>query len=417
MGELFDISNTSSFNADKLVDGDDYDYVTRTSNNQGVLRTTGFINKDNINEAGVWSLGLLRMDFFYRKKRWYAGQFVRKIVPKIELTPKVVPFFTAVLNRQKPILLSVLVRHIDDTFRNLNIKLPVKDGKIDFDFMESFIAELEAERVAELSAYLKISGLDNYELSQQEIKALEKLKTISWNKYKIGKLFDKIKTKKLPYKAKKLPTSPSGKNILPCLTSSFKNQGLNYYAPIDGATILKNVITIPQNSDVYRAYYQSKDFTVLSDAYAIDWIYDDRKLTRNQYLFMVMCINKVTNLSIYSYKNKLGGWNVVKDKYILLPKTNGKIDLDFMNDFISAIIKLEIQDVVIYTDEKVELTKQVIDSRKDTNAGILDQPLIYKDELEHDTLMVAEESVHNKKVNTINRFYIHIQFSIPYSIL
>lgn len=392
MGELFDISNTSSFNADKLVDGDDYDYVTRTSNNQGVLRTTGFINKDNINEAGVWSLGLLRMDFFYRKKRWYAGQFVRKIVPKIELTPKVVPFFTAVLNRQKPILLSVLVRHIDDTFRNLNIKLPVKDGKIDFDFMESFIAEL--------SAYLKISGLDNYELSQQEIKALEKLKTISWNKYKIGKLFDKIKTKKLPYKAKKLPTSPSGKNILPCLTSSFKNQGLNYYAPIDGATILKNVITIPQNSDVYRAYYQSKDFTVLSDAYAIDWIYDDCKLTRNQYLFMVMCINKVTNLSIYSYKNKLGGWNVVKDKYILLPKTNGKIDLDFMNDFISAIIKLAIQDVVIYTDEKVELTKQVIDSRKDTNADILNQPLIYKDELEHDTLMVAEESVHNKKVNT-----------------
>lgn len=400
MGELFDISNTSSFNADKLVDGDDYDYVTRTSNNQGVLRTTGFINKDNINEAGVWSLGLLRMDFFYRKKRWYAGQFVRKIVPKIELTPKVVPFFTAVLNRQKPILLSVLVRHIDDTFRNLNIKLPVKDGKIDFDFMESFIAELEAERVAELSAYLKISGLDNYELSQQEIKALEKLKTISWNKYKIGKLFDKIKTKKLPYKAKKLPTSPLGKNILPCLTSSFKNQGLNYYAPIDGATILKNVITIPQNSDVYRAYYQSKDFTVLSDAYAIDWIYDDCKLTRNQYLFMVMCINKVTNLSIYSYKNKLGGWNVVKDKYILLPKTNGKIDLDFMNDFISAIIKLAIQDVVIYTDEKVELTKQVIDSRKDTNADILNQPLIYKDELEHDTLMVAEESVHNKKVNT-----------------
>lgn len=400
MGELFDISNTSSFNADKLVDGDDYDYVTRTSNNQGVLRTTGFINKDNINEAGVWSLGLLRMDFFYRKKRWYAGQFVRKIVPKIELTPKVVPFFTAVLNRQKPILLSVLVRHIDDTFRNLNIKLPVRDGKIDFDFMESFIAELEAERVAELEAYLKISGLDNYELSQQEIKALEKLKTISWNKYKIGKLFDKIKTKKLPYKAKKLPTSPSGKNILPCLTSSFKNQGLNYYAPIDGATILKDVITIPQNSDVYRAYYQSKDFTVLSDAYAIDWIYDNRKLTRNQYLFMVMCINKVTNLSIYSYKNKLGGWNVVKDKYILLPKTNGKIDFEFMNDFISAIIKLAIQDVVIYTDEKVELTKQVIDSRKDTSVGILNQPLIYKDELEYDTLMVAEESVHNKKVNT-----------------
>lgn len=396
MGELFDISNTSSFNTDKLVDGDDYDYVTRTSTNQGVLRTTGFINKDNINEAGVWSLGLLQMDFFYRKKRWYAGQFVRKIVPKIELTPKVAPFFTAVLNRQKPILLSVLVRHIDDTFRNLNIKLPVRDGKIDFDFMESFIAELEAERVAELSAYLKISGLDNYELSQQEIKALENLKNISWNEYEIGKLFDKIETKKLPYKAKKLPTSPSGKNILPCLTSSFQNQGLNYYAPIEGATILKNVITIPQNSDVYRAYYQSKDFTVLSDAYAIDWIYEDCKLTRNQYLFMIMCINKVTDLPIYSYKNKLGGWNVVKGKSILLPQINGKIALDFMNDFISAIIKLAIQDVVTYVDKKIEATKQVIIDGKRKGRDIETTSYAYEDSLMGNALMVAEESTYNK---------------------
>ena len=108
MGELFDISNTSSFNADKLVDGDDYDYVTRTSNNQGVLRTTGFINKDNINEAGVWSLGLLRMDFFYRKKRWYAGQFVRKISPKIQIPEKAVPFITVILNHQKPVLSSII---------------------------------------------------------------------------------------------------------------------------------------------------------------------------------------------------------------------------------------------------------------------------------------------------------------------
>ena len=75
---------------------------------------------------------------------------------------------------------------------------------------------------------------------------------------------------------------------------------------------------------------------------------------------MVMCINKVTDLPIYSYKNKLGGWNVVKNKSILLPQINGKIALDFMNDFISAIIKLAIQDVVTYADKKIEATKQVI---------------------------------------------------------
>ncbi len=247
-----------------------------------------------------------------------------------------------------------------EKIKNKKIQLPTQNGKMDFDFMESFIAELEAERIAELSAYLKVSGLDNYELSSHELNALEKIKIITWEEHRIGTLFEKLKTKKLPYKAKELPGEPTDDCILPCLTSSFKNQGLNYYAPKENATVLKDVITIPQNSDVYRAYYQSNDFTVLSDAYAIDWIYDDNKLTRNQYLFMVMCINKVTDLSIYSYKNKLGGWNVVKDKYILLPTTNGKIDLDFMDAFISAIIKLVIKDVVVYADRKIKATKEVI---------------------------------------------------------
>ncbi|MDO4355742.1 MAG: restriction endonuclease subunit S [Clostridia bacterium] len=165
----------------------------------------------------------------------------------------------------------------------------------------------------------------------------DKLGSVKWGNYKMGELFQRIETNKLPYKADELPNRPMGKYTLPCLTSSFNNQGLNYFAPRHGATILKNVITIPSNSDVYRAYYQSRDFTVLSDAYAITWILDDREVTSNQYLFMVMCINKVTDLPIYSYKNKLGGWNVVKNKYIQLPQRNGKIDFDFMESFIAEL--------------------------------------------------------------------------------
>lgn len=107
--------------------------------------------------------------------------------------------------------------------------------------------------------------------------------------------------------------------------------------PRDGATILKNVISIPSNSDVYRAYFQSNEFTILSDAYAIRWMFNDIKLLPNQYLFMVLCINKATDLPIYSYKNKLGGWNVAKNKYIQLPIKNGKIDFDFMENFIAEL--------------------------------------------------------------------------------
>jgi hypothetical protein len=163
------------------------------------------------------------------------------------------------------------------------------------------------------------------------------LEDVEWGGVRIGDLFERIKTKKLPFKADELPKQKIGKYILPCLTSSFKNQGLNYFVPKDGATILKNVISIPSNSDVYRAYFQSNEFTVLSDAYALQWILNDIELSPNQYLFAVQCINEVTDLRIYSYKNKLGGWNVVKNKYIQLPFIRGKIDFDFMEHFIAEL--------------------------------------------------------------------------------
>ena len=75
---------------------------------------------------------------------------------------------------------------------------------------------------------------------------------------------------------------------------------------------------------------------------------------------MVLCINKVTDLPIYSYKNKLGGWNVVKNKYVTVPIQNGNIDFDFMETFISAIKKLFIKDVVLYRNKKIDTAKKVI---------------------------------------------------------
>lgn len=352
MEDLFSIHNTLSFNTDSLIEGNEYEYVTRTSQNQGVLQQTGFVNNENINNAGNWSLGLLQMDFFYRNKPWYAGQFVRKIVPKIQLPKNSICFLTSVLNKQK--LLSVLVRDVDKLFLSSKIQLPTKKGKIDFDFIENFISELEAERIIKLEAYLVNTGLKDYSLTKEEEKVLNEYKNIEWGKFKLGDLFEKIKTKKLSFKADELPKEMTGKYTLPCLTSSFKNQGLNYFVPKDELTILKNVISIPSNSDVYRAYFQSNEFTILSDAYAIHWIFNSVKLLPNQYLFAVQCINKVTDLSIYSYKNKLGGWNVVKNKYIQLPIKHNKPDYEFMETLISAIQKLVIKDVVLYINNKLE---------------------------------------------------------------
>jgi hypothetical protein len=48
------------------------------------------------------------------------------------------------------------------------VTLPIKNDEIDFEFMESFIVELEAERIVVLEAYLLSAGLINYTLTAEE---------------------------------------------------------------------------------------------------------------------------------------------------------------------------------------------------------------------------------------------------------
>ena len=296
------------------------------------------------------------MDFFYRQKPWYAGQFVRKIVPKIFIPEGAKLFFQTILNRQKDILLSVLVRDVDKLFKKIKIYLPqTKDDKINFEFMEMIVNELTKSRLLELEDYLLVTGLNDYILTDNEKSALRDFKNLRWQEFLMDDLFEKKKTKNLSYKAKDLPKQPESNYTLPCLTSSFMNQGLNYYAPRQGATILNNVISIPSNSDVYRAYYQPNDFTVLSDAYAISWKDESIELQDKHYLFLVACINKVTNLPIYSYKNKLGGWEAVKNKHILLPvNANNQPDLMVMEQIISALQKSAIADVANFTKQNLD---------------------------------------------------------------
>lgn len=280
------------------------------------------------------------------------------IKPKFRTTSSILHFFACTIQKAIKHKFGYENKAGWEKVKNQIIKLPIKNGEIDFDFIESFVAELEAQRVAELESYLQVTGLKDYELTEEEENAL--YTKVDFTEFKIGELFEKIHTNKLNYKANYLPKQSKEEYTLPCLTSSFINQGLNYYVPRKDATILKNVISIPSNSDIYRAYYQSNEFTVLSDAYAIEWKNKKNHISGNQYLFMVMCINKVTDLPIYSYKNKLGGWNVVNKKNIMLPTFKNKIDFDYMDTLISAIKKLVIKDVVKYADNKISATRKVI---------------------------------------------------------
>lgn len=346
LDKLFDIKSIVGINSDKLVVGNEFDYVTRTSINQGIYKQTGVILGKQLNEARCWSLGLLQMDFFYREKPWYAGQFVRKVVPKIVIERECVPFFTAILNKQKPKLLSVLVRDVDKTFKNLTVKLPITEiGEIDFVFIKNLIHTIKKSKLNILQEFYKNQNLINYKFTNIDEQAINNYNNIKWQKFTIRDLFNKVKTKSLKIKTSELPKSKDGEYNLPALTAGIQNQGLNNYVKRTNATILKDVISISANgANTGVTFYQSEEFTVLQDAYAIDWIYSNKKPNENQFLFLTAAITK----SIYGnfeWTNK-AGWEKIKSCKIELPVYNNQIALDFMDKFVSAIKKQVIKKVI-----------------------------------------------------------------------
>lgn len=356
---MFEITNTLSFNADKLNFGTEYDYVTRTSFNQGILQTTGFVNAENLNESGVWSLGLLQMDFFYRRKKWYAGQFVRKIIPKFDLTESSILFFSTILNQQKKVLLSVLVRNVDETFNNLQVQLPLKEKSldfsnpcdniknIDFDFMESFIRELEEERIRELNAYLLATGLKDYALSSEEEKALETFKTVKWGEFEFKQIFNNIK------QGRRLKKEDQKEGTIPFVMSGTTNTGVVGYISNPVASFPSNSITV----DIFgNTFYRNFDFGAGDDT-GVYWN-DKENYSKDEMLFFTAAMGK-SLFGKFDYGNKLRSSQSFDIK-MQLPTKNNKPDYATMETFIKAVEKLVIKDVVLYADSKIKATKNVV---------------------------------------------------------
>lgn len=337
-----------SFNTDKLVSGTQYDYVTRTSLNQGILQTTGFVNKENINPAGTWSLGLLQMDFFYRKKPWYAGQFVRKITPKIAIKESSILFISTLLNKQKPRLLSVLVRDVDKVFLSTKIQLPTYNGEIDFDFMESFINVLEAQRITELSAHLEASGFNNCELSKEELNVLDrfaKFGDTDWCEYKLGDLFE-IKPTKWYHLSNEEILSSNGS--IPLVSNTSVNNGIMGFSNL-AANNIGNTITCSDTTlGADTMFYQSKDFIGYSH---IQHLIPKFKPFNKAIATVIITACRVSTLKQYDYGNKFNRKAMCNTK-IQLPTAYGEIDFAFMETLISAIEKITIKDTVKYSKVK-----------------------------------------------------------------
>ena len=85
-----------------------------------------------------------------------------------EYSPRMMLFFVVAMQKAVEGNFSYGKKLRSSKSLDFKMRLPVKDGVIDYAFMERFIAELEAERVKELEAYLEATGLKDYILTPEE---------------------------------------------------------------------------------------------------------------------------------------------------------------------------------------------------------------------------------------------------------
>ena len=309
------------------------------------MQSTGFVNRENVNEAGVWSLGLLQMDFFYRKKAWYAGQFVRKIIPQIEIPESTVLFFQALLNRLKTPLLDVLVRNVNNTFENLDMSLPITDDKkIDFEFMEQYIKEIENNQIKDQIEYFKACGMDDIELDDEEQQAIRDFQTLKWQNFDIPQEFIVSNTHSILSSDIK-----ENSGNVPYLCASTEDNGVSSYVSYDEQFLDKgNCIFI--GGKTFVVSYQEKDF-FSNDSHNLALYVRNTEPEKMKLLYLATCVNKSLGHK-YFWDDSISSTKIQKDK-ITLPVRNGKPDYSVMHTLIKAVQKIVLKEIVKRTDEKI----------------------------------------------------------------
>ena len=238
--------------------------------------------------------------------------------------------------------------------KNFVMRLPVTiDGKIDFDFMESFIAELEAERVAELetervaelSAYLTVSGLDNCELSSDEVQALQGFASLAWKTYNLKELFGKST------RGKRLKGDDRIPGVLPFVTAGEASEGISAYISNDVEIFEKNTTTIDMfGSAKYRNYRYGADDHIA--------VVHTEFVPMKASIFLTSAIHKASHTGKIDYGHNFYAKDA-DDLDIQLPTQDGKPDYDVMATLISAVQKMVIKDVVRLADSRIEKTKEL----------------------------------------------------------
>lgn len=342
--DLFDSSNG------------DFDIQKNHINNKGCFVVTaglsnyGILGKSNIS-AKIFNRGTFTIDMFgnafFRQHEYKMVTHARVF----SLTPKIS------INDNQGLFLSTIFHFLNKKFgyenmcswekiKKESILLPIMNNKVDFEFMDKFISELETERLAELKAYLSITGLKDYKLNDEDKLVLCNYSNLKWNVYNLEDLFGKSTRGRRLKSADRIP------GTLPFVTAGEANEGISDFIGNNVTVFSANTTTIDMfGSAKYRNYMYGGDDHIA--------VVHTEKLPKMASIFITSAIHKSAHSGKFDYSNNFYASDA-DELNISLPTKEGKPDFEVMGKIISAVHKLVIKDVVLYADKRIEATKEII---------------------------------------------------------
>ncbi len=371
LGDLFEINPTNYYrlqNREIISANGRIPLISNSSTENGIMGFSNLapLNKGNSITCSDTTIGADTM--FYQENDFIGYSHIQHLVPKFK------PFNKAIAS----IIISACRVSTSKQYdygnkfnrvamNNTKIQLPTKKtatplskfqtltkvAEIDFEFMESFIAELEAQRIAELEAFLLASGLKDYNLTNEEQKVLEDFENgkLDWKEFNIGSLFD-IDSYKKRFDANKVIISETGN---PYVVRTSLNNGIRGFINED-EQYLNDGNTISFGQDTATMFYQEQPYFTGDKIKIVKS--KDTKFNKLNAQFFIATMTK--SFSSFSWGSSSYNIKIIGNQQIQLPIHNDKPNYEIMEIFISAIQKLVIKDVVLYADRKIEATKSVV---------------------------------------------------------
>jgi len=161
IGKIFEIqSSKKRFDANKvtILEKGKYPYVVRTSLNNGIR---GYINEDIkfLNEKNTLSFGQDTATIFYQNRPYFTGDKIKILKLKnYNLNKLIGLFFVTGITKSFSSFSWGGSNFNVNIISNQRVKLPIKNDKIDYDFMETLISTIQKLVVKNVIKYLKEKG-------------------------------------------------------------------------------------------------------------------------------------------------------------------------------------------------------------------------------------------------------------------